>query len=680
MEDIDRAGIIPRSVYSVFDVLESTCAPGDYEVTVSHLEIYQEELNDLLAPHNDAESLTARLSKRKFTTSLALAAALRKKGIQVTYDPKQNQAMAVDALRHGRMFGPLGEVLRSRIIKARLDEVEKDKHTKLKIALDEDRGVVVRNLTERRVKTPEEIFEVLEHSTAKRVTAETMCNGQSSRSHSIFTLNVKVKERDMHNRLTGSTRIGRLNLVDLSGSENRKRAGGPGVGVRASESKAINQGLLALGRVIKARTENSEHIPFRDSKLTRILEESLGGNCITTLILTISPNHKEVGETLSTLNYAHKAKIIECKPTKFIKEDSAEEEEQDDSEYSSDDEEGGKRRGSRRKKGASATFGVTDGGVDVMKRGIVMPWSGRVPMRTSVSHQPRQVPATDQQRMLHAPSVEWVRTNLLSATPDKPFLEADQGSSDRHFGFISARSGREAVQSTITLSNNAQHALRSIFRLYDREQLKTLQNYLNSPAGIVLSTAVQSFSASSKDGVDVSNATTGRSRKSTKSSASSKLNKFGTIDEGVFLKVFAAAGKLDPIRAASVVTKLGFRPNFSIESPNSKRERESTNERVASPPGKRRSNNKRPQRRPASASSGRRKATGKQSKNKRGKRPSTAGSSRRRELVSSHSSFLKGAITPRHHRGPLDFYWKYMSMMAGQNTNQKKIKNINTHK
>jgi hypothetical protein len=73
--------------------------PGDYEVTVSHLEIYQEELNDLLSPLNDAESLTARLSKRRFTTSLALATALKKRGIQITYDPKQNHSLAVDALR-----------------------------------------------------------------------------------------------------------------------------------------------------------------------------------------------------------------------------------------------------------------------------------------------------------------------------------------------------------------------------------------------------------------------------------------------------------------------------------------------------------------------------------------------------------------------------------------------------
>ena len=194
-------------------------------------------------------------------------------------------------------------------------------------------------------------------------------------------------------RLNGSTRIGRLNLVDLSGSENRKRAGGSGVGVRARESSAINQGLLALGRVIKARTEKGDHIPFRDSKLTRILEESLGGNCITTLILTVSPNHLEVGETLSTLNYAHKAKIIENRPTRLIKEEelSSSEDgsdydsngsEEGDSDYGSEEEDevGGRRRRKRRKRrgsrskrkkgGRRGRRGGNDGGDEAYESGI----------------------------------------------------------------------------------------------------------------------------------------------------------------------------------------------------------------------------------------------------------------------------------------------------------------------
>jgi hypothetical protein len=136
----------------VFDILESTCLPGDYTVTVSHLEIYQEELHDLLSPHNEAESLTARLSKKRYTTSLALAQAMQKKGIQMTYDPKTNKASAVDAMRNGRLIGPMADILRSRIMKARLEEVELDKKRKLTITSDEDKGVYITNLTERRGK------------------------------------------------------------------------------------------------------------------------------------------------------------------------------------------------------------------------------------------------------------------------------------------------------------------------------------------------------------------------------------------------------------------------------------------------------------------------------------------------------------------------------------------------
>ena len=307
------------------------------------------------------------------------------------------------------------------------------------------------------VKTPEEIFEILEHSIAKRVTAETMCNGQSSRSHSIFTLNVHVKER-ANGSLTGSTRIGRLNLVDLSGSENRKRAGDStgAAHLRQRESSAINQGLLSLGRVIKARTEGGEHVPFRDSKLTRILEESLGGNCITTLILTISPNHKEVGETLSTLNYAHKAKVIENRVTKNVRIDPK----SSDDENSDEDSDNESNEGSNGKNGKGQNkntnkYGMHDDDLNSngLKRTTMMPWSGRVPVRRSTSNTntnrdgnqgrdrdgnqrngnqrngnrnvssyvPRHEPNAGEGKMLHAPSVEWVKTNLLCSTPDNPF-------------------------------------------------------------------------------------------------------------------------------------------------------------------------------------------------------------------------------------------------------------------
>tara|TARA_B110000090_G_scaffold102221_1_gene114936 strand:+ start:728 stop:2287 length:1560 start_codon:yes stop_codon:yes gene_type:complete len=474
--------------------------------------------------------------------------------------------------------------------------------------------------------------------------------------------------------------------------------------VRASESKAINQGLLSLGRVIKARTENGEHVPFRDSKLTRILEESLGGNCITTLILTVSPNHKEVGETLSTLNYAHKAKVIENRPTKFIREDpkSDEEGEEGDSEDGSGSE--GEEDGNRKKKRKGKQYHDTDQNEAMqLRKRMIMPWSGRVPMRAS---QPRvaRVAQTEEPRMLHAPSVEWVQTNLLSRHTDHPFkLDVHQTqrlnneNEAKQFGFTSSRTTEAMHQKSTTLSIQAQRALREVFHRFDREQLKTLQQYLNSPTGEVLSRAVQSFgrghpqsrrsnSSSSSNGNSNNTKRTNKSSRSSVRSTTSNNNvlpphKFGLIDEGIFLRVFAAAGTLDPIRAAYVVAKLGYRPNFSIETPGSKMNQKASGSRTSRGPSRGTSRGtsrggakgvkkiaKRPasasgtrRRRPASAASGGRRG-GKSGKNKSGKRPSTAGARRAESgMQNSHSSFLKGSITPRHRKGPMDFYWRFLS-------------------
>jgi hypothetical protein len=152
-------------------------------------------------------------------------------------------------------------------------------------------------------------------------------------------------------------------------------------------------------------------------------------------------------------------------------------------------------------------------------------------------------------------------------------------------------------------------------------------------------------------------------------------HKFGLIDEGIFLRVFAAAGTLDPIRAAYVVAKLGYRPNFSIETPGSKMNQKASGSRTSRGPSRGTSRGgakgvkkiaKRPasasgtrRRRPASAASGVR--GGKSGKNKSGKRPSTAGARRAESgMQNSHSSFLKGSITPRHRKGPMDFYWRFL--------------------
>merc|ERR1719473_2473631 len=106
-------------------------------------------------------------------------------------------------------------------------------------------------------------------------------------------------------------RVGKLNLVDLAGSERVRLTGAKGV--RLEESKKINQSLSALGNVIAALTDNRgrSHIPYRDSRLTRLLEDSLGGNCKTTMMAMVSPALEAFGESLSTLRFAHRAKSIQ---------------------------------------------------------------------------------------------------------------------------------------------------------------------------------------------------------------------------------------------------------------------------------------------------------------------------------------------------------------------------------
>merc|ERR1712025_836783 len=138
---------------------------------------------------------------------------------------------------------------------------------------------------------------------------ETLMNANSSRSHTVFTVTVHIKEAMLEEEVL---RIGKLNLVDLAGSENVGRSGAKDG--RAREAGNINQSLLTLGRVITNLVERAPHIPYRESKLTRLLQDSLGGRTKPSIIATISPAGINLEETLSTLDYAHRAKNICNKP------------------------------------------------------------------------------------------------------------------------------------------------------------------------------------------------------------------------------------------------------------------------------------------------------------------------------------------------------------------------------
>lgn len=232
----ERAGIIPRVLFSLFKKLENES--GEYSVKLSYIELYNEELKDLLS---DNEEKKVRI-----------------------YDDSSNK-----------------------------------------------KSVSIQGMEEVFIRTPEHGMEVLIDGSLRRQEASTKCNDHSSRSHSVFTITVNIKQVTSDGQEL--VRVGKLNLVDLAGSENINRSGAENK--RAREAGMINQSLLTLGRVINSLVERSPHIPYRESKLTRILQDSLGGRTKTCIIATCSPAKASLDETLSTLEYASRAKSIKNKPT-----------------------------------------------------------------------------------------------------------------------------------------------------------------------------------------------------------------------------------------------------------------------------------------------------------------------------------------------------------------------------
>ena len=176
-------------------------------------------------------------------------------------------------------------------------------------------GIYVKNLTSLAVKTTAEINQVMQIGKKNRAVASTNMNAGSSRSHSVFSIVVEcctINQRGEH------IRVGKLNLVDLAGSERQGKTGA--TGERLKEATKINLSLSALGNVISALVDGkSLHVPYRDSKLTRILQDSLGGNTRTVMCANAGPAEYNYDETLSTLRYANRAKNIKNKP--IINED-----------------------------------------------------------------------------------------------------------------------------------------------------------------------------------------------------------------------------------------------------------------------------------------------------------------------------------------------------------------------
>ncbi|KAJ1035663.1 hypothetical protein NDA18_000440 [Ustilago nuda] len=245
-----EAGIIPRSLYRLFHTLE--LSKEDYSVKATFIELYNEELRDLLGSESCAN------------TAAEASASTQKEA------------------QHGlRMY----------------DDAR-------------GKGVVIQGLEEVALKDAAHGLTLLRRGSQKRQIAATNCNEQSSRSHSVFTMTVFIKDKPCRGEEV--LKIGKLNLVDLAGSENIGRSGAENK--RAREAGMINQSLLTLGRVINALVDKSSHIPYRESKLTRLLQESLGGPTKTCIIATVSQERANMEETLSTLDYALRAKCIKNRP------------------------------------------------------------------------------------------------------------------------------------------------------------------------------------------------------------------------------------------------------------------------------------------------------------------------------------------------------------------------------
>ncbi|EUB58401.1 Kinesin-like protein KIF17 [Echinococcus granulosus] len=188
------------------------------------------------------------------------------------------------------------------------------KETKIKCELKEhpEKGIFVTGLSMHKVKCVEDCKIIMEQGWKNRHVGATLMNADSSRSHSIFTIYLEMVTLD---KATSAEhlRAGKLNLVDLAGSERQSKTGA--TGDRLKEATKINLSLSALGNVISALVDaNSRHVPYRDSKLTRLLQDSLGGNTKTLMIACLSPADNNYDETLSTLRYANRAKNIKNKP------------------------------------------------------------------------------------------------------------------------------------------------------------------------------------------------------------------------------------------------------------------------------------------------------------------------------------------------------------------------------
>ncbi|XP_067132536.1 kinesin-like protein KIF3A [Centruroides vittatus] len=190
------------------------------------------------------------------------------------------------------------------------DLLGKDQNVRLEVKERPDVGVYVKDLSAYVVNTADELDRIMTLGNKNRAVGETNMNAHSSRSHAIFTITVECSEKGLDGQQ--HVRMGKLHLVDLAGSERQSKTGASGL--RLKEATKINLSLSTLGNVISALVDGkSTHVPYRNSKLTRLLQDSLGGNSKTLMCANIGPAEYNYDESISTLRYANRAKNIKNK-------------------------------------------------------------------------------------------------------------------------------------------------------------------------------------------------------------------------------------------------------------------------------------------------------------------------------------------------------------------------------
>jgi hypothetical protein len=305
----DTVGIIPRAVNDVFQRLVQIQEDKETAVVVSFLEMYCDQIRDLGKAYLDKDTGAGDSGSRQTTADWYEENKRRQAG---KYRPgsRGNSGSRNGSGRNtpskksvgisGTRFAPRGVGLATAS-----EYVSQD----LTIHEDSMGNVFVKDLSVIPVSTPEECLTVVQMGFKLRATHETKMNAVSSRSHTVFTLTIVQKDR-----ITGETITGMLNLVDLAGSERLHKS--ESTGQRMKEALAINTSLTALGKVIMALDPGSKgsHIPYRDSKLTRLLQNSLGGNSYTALLATLHPQEKHYEESLSTLQFANRCRNVRNQP------------------------------------------------------------------------------------------------------------------------------------------------------------------------------------------------------------------------------------------------------------------------------------------------------------------------------------------------------------------------------